>query len=59
MTKEPTLLEIKKLIDDLAEILDVIHVEISEMKTEFQELKKNLKENNIKKDSDKIDFMHG
>jgi hypothetical protein len=29
------------------------------MKTEFQELKKNLKENNIKKDSDKIDFMHG
>jgi|TARA_B100001559_G_scaffold234029_1_gene197196 hypothetical protein len=59
MSDEPSLLEIKKMISDLADVLDVIHVEMSDIKTELQKLKKNLQQTNLKKGSDETDFMHG
>jgi hypothetical protein len=59
MSEETSLLEIKKMIDDLAEILDILHVEITEIKQEVLKLKTELKENIAKNNDDKVNFMHG
>ena len=44
MSDEPSLLEIKKLIEDLAEIIDVLHVEMTSIKEDFASIKKNFQE---------------
>jgi hypothetical protein len=59
MSEEPTLLEIKELIEDLTEIIDVLHVEITGMKVNITNLTKNLQEINDKTPIDKVNFMHG
>ena len=59
MSDEPSLLEIKKLIEDLAEIIDVLHVEMTSIKEDFASIKKNFQEMQVKASDIDLDYMHG
>ena len=59
MSDEPSLLEIKKLIEDLAEIIDVLHVEMTSIKEDFASIKKNFQEMQVKSSNSDLDYMHG
>tara|TARA_Y100000996_G_scaffold409437_1_gene390076 strand:- start:1817 stop:1996 length:180 start_codon:yes stop_codon:yes gene_type:complete len=59
MSDEPSLLEIKKLIEDLAEIIDVLHVEMTSIKEDFASIKKNFQEMQVKASNIDLDYMHG
>tara|TARA_B100000927_G_scaffold268471_1_gene243268 strand:- start:2871 stop:3050 length:180 start_codon:yes stop_codon:yes gene_type:complete len=59
MSDEPSLLEIKKLIEDLAEIIDVLHVEMTSIKEDFASIKKNFQEMQVKAINSDLDYMHG
>jgi len=59
MSDEPSLLEIKKLIEDLAEIIDVLHVEMTSIKEDFSSIKKNFQEIQVKASNSELDYMHG
>jgi len=54
--------EIIKLLNDLAEITDTLHRELSDLKKEIREIKTTLDEINVKNNEDSPfnkNFMHG
>ena len=54
--------EVIKLLNDLAEITDTLHRELSDLKEEIKEIKTILDEINVKNNEDsssRKNFMHG